>query len=113
MKSRPLVHLLLALLLLISQQIGFAHLISHGLTGQSNPTLREAKKNSAPTQVSKSLFDQACSECLFLSHLGLALPGSLPVHAHGLPATVAALAMLSDMPALRSPSPYLSRAPPF
>ena len=115
MKSRVrLYHLLLALLLLISQQIGFAHLISHGID-----TERQAKlvafstaPETAPAKSGSVMLDKACSECLFLTHLGLALPGSLPVFQHS-PSTALVVPFISvDGQYLHPPSPYLSRAPP-
>lgn len=115
MKSRVrLYHLLLALLLLISQQIGFAHLISHGID-----TERQAKfvsfstaPDAAPATSTSVMLDKACSECLFLTHLGLALPGSLPVFQHSSPAALVVSFIPIDEQYRHTPSPYLSRAPP-
>lgn len=116
MKRRPLIHLLLALVLLVSQQIGLSHLMSHGtdgatrLTEAGNPS---GSKTLVKVSTVKLLADQSCQECLFLAQLGAALPGRLQVSRQAAANPAAMLAPPSDWQSNASPSPFLSRAPPL
>ncbi len=112
MNRRPLVHLLLAVIMLVSQQIGLLHLVSHG-----GERLAEGRQSGLKvlTKVSpvKLLGDQSCQECLFLAQLGAALPSRLQVSRQAIVDTTAVQAQPSDWQSRASPSPFLSRAPPL
>jgi hypothetical protein len=135
---RPFVHLLLALILLVSQQIGLSHAMSHGgdesarvgklgrlgtsgkqAVGQAqsikaiNSATTTLAKNTAPATPAKLLLDQSCQDCLFLAQLGAALPGKLPVSKQAAIDTAPVLVAGVNWHATRSPSPFLSRAPPL
>lgn len=116
MKRRPLIHLLLALVLLVSQQIGLSHLMSHGADVQSRLAVGGAQSGfKALVKVSpvKLLADQSCQECLFLAQLGAVLPGRLQVFRQAAADTAAVLAQPANWQSNASPSPFLSRAPPL
>lgn len=116
MKRRPLIHLLLALVLLVSQQIGLSHLMSHGTDGSTRLAesgLQSGIKALAKVSPVKLLADQSCQECLFLAQLGAALPSRLQISRQAAADPSAVLAQPADWQSRASPSPFLSRAPPL
>jgi hypothetical protein len=74
MMRRCLVHILLSLVLLVSQQMAFAHALTHW-TGQLPPV---AAKASSDSDLSSSVAqDQSCSQCLAFAQLASVI-GSSP-----------------------------------
>lgn len=112
---RPFVHLLLALILLVSQQIGLSHAMTHGggESARASSPAKVAKVGTTPATPAKLLLDQSCQDCLFLAQLGAALPGKLPVSKQAAIDSAPVLAPGVNWHATRSPSPFLSRAPPL
>jgi hypothetical protein len=104
---RPLIHLLLVLMLLLTQQLSFAHLMNHALAGRGEATAKERKSASG-----KLLVHQSCQECLSFAHIGSALP----VNALDFCCFAGHQALLQAAPqswvSASSPAPFLSRAPP-
>ena len=104
--------LTLALLLLITQQWGVLHGLSHGLHGAGQGVAAAQPASEPGPRDSSSAADALCQVCLVLATLGAAtLPDDWP-----LPATDACGAA----PVARAPcaaarpagTPYLARAPP-
>lgn len=112
---RPFLHLLFSLILLVSQQIGVAHLMSHGNDGASRSGIA-GQLASGPVRKAapaKLLADQSCQECLFLAQLGAALPGKLPVSKQAAIDSAAVSILPAGWQSCQSPSPFDSRAPPL
>lgn len=117
-----LIALALALLLLLTQQLGLQHLLSHGLknaalvavAATSAPTAPTADSaDTAHTAASDATADGLCQACLALVVLGTAtLPALLRWAARVLraaaPATLVVRAVRRGAGA-----PYLARAPPL
>ncbi len=67
---RPIVYVLLSLLLLLSQQMGISHALTHCSSQRAVVTAGDTR-NSAPA---KSLaLDQSCEQCLAFAQIGAAL----------------------------------------
>jgi hypothetical protein len=98
---RRLLPVLLALLLLGSQQMGFAHAVSH------------LSDNSRHTQQNKQLpIEQVCDQCLAFAQIGSALTNlALLVLADAAPVSVP-LPHVSPVLLPRAPCVFHSRAPP-
>lgn len=95
---RIFLHSALALLLLITQQLAFAHLLTHASqhSAQHDPGHERAK---------------ACAKCLAAAHLGDAVSGTAPaLNARWSPPPVSAMAPLVQRRVLIHA--YRSRAPP-
>ena len=93
---------MLALLLLLSQQMGFAHAVSHS---SDHPRYSSSHGKQLP-------IEQTCQQCLAFAQIGSALPSAI----FSLPAVVApdALAIANSPPVLypRAIRAFHSRAPP-
>jgi len=79
MMQRRIVHVLLSLLLLVSQQMAFAHAMSHW-TGQRAPVHPVAKlvQAAGDNDLSSSVAqDGSCSQCLVFAQMACAI-GSTP-----------------------------------
>ena len=79
MMQRRLVHILLSLLLLVTQQMAFAHAMSHwsGKIGAVHPVVAQvaaADDNDLSSAVAQ---DQSCSQCLVFAQMASAI-GSTP-----------------------------------
>lgn len=112
MTSR-LVSIALALVLLVTQQLGLQHLLTHGLQGAAGSVGARAVATSheAPAHDDGSA-DELCQACVALVVLGSAtLPEqpawALPTAVHDTPAAPAIAPLLRH-----AASPYLARAPP-
>jgi hypothetical protein len=112
-KRRPLLHMLLSLLLLLSQQAAFAHWVAHGVQGR-HLVSPAADKTAVPTPGKSGLLqaDQLCQECLFMAQVG-----SVPISTTASPTIdLAGNGIIIALPAFvvlaQNPSPFLSRAPP-
>ena len=78
--STPVVHVLLALLLLVSQQMAFAHAMSHwtGKMGAATAAAAAVAGFEAGSDLSSSVAqDGSCSQCLAFAEMGAAI-GSTP-----------------------------------
>jgi hypothetical protein len=79
MMQRRIVHVLLSLLLLVSQQMAFAHAMSHwtGKIGAAHPAVAQllaADDNDLSSAVAQ---DRSCSQCLVFAQMASAI-GSTP-----------------------------------
>ncbi len=116
-KPRPLLHLLLALLLLVSQHAAFAHWVAHGISGQHRVVGADTAHDtgeaaSSVLQSGQVSVEQACQECLFMAQAGSA-PIKLAVSfADGLAGSDACCGARTVTLPGQNPSPFQSRAPP-
>jgi len=110
------VSLILALVLLFTQQLGLQHLLSHGLAGAQSATQSAATPDQPAADAGHgaeaAAADGLCQACLVLATLGMA---TLPAVLRWL--APRALAAAPVAPARRAFSarrsaPYLARAPP-
>ena len=100
-KTRPLLSILLACLLVFIQQAGFAHALSH----LASPNSRQPIRNDAPHPAEK-----VCIECVAFAQLGAGLTGQAVAPAVALPPVAAAEAParifdLQFIPVFRSRAP--------
>jgi len=112
--QRYLTHVLLSLLLLLSQQVGLLHGISHAAALDRSPVAYEVADGGAAggaQQPKVALFD-LCSQCAASAQVAFALPSVVRLF---LPVELA----FSLLPAPRTPAlcllthcVFLSRAPP-
>jgi hypothetical protein len=99
-KTRKLLCLFLAVLLVVIQQIGFAHALTH---------LVPAQQNSRPDKPHPA--EKVCIECLAFAQIGGGLMSAAPPVAPVSPPVVA-LAVQSRVHTPAFVSHFLSRAPP-
>lgn len=92
---------LLALLLLMTQQMGLAHAVSH----LSNPQGSSQKKQLP--------IEQVCDQCLAFAQIGSALTGHASLPAADVPHTLVIDANLTQIIVFRTVCVFHSRAPPF
>ena len=110
------VSLILALVLLFTQQLGLRHLLSHGLVGTAAAAQSAAALGlpgaDAGHGAEAPAGDGLCQACLVLATLGMAtLPGVLRWLAPRQLATAPAAPARRAFSVRRS-APYLARAPP-
>ena len=118
MMRRRLVHVLLSMLLLVSQQMAFAHAMSHwtGKLGATHPVtaLVQAAQSDGDGDLSSSVAqDRSCFQCLAFAQMASAI-GSTPRQFAPLDLQaerVIALATTERAP--RTVCVFHSRAPPF
>lgn len=110
--KRQIAYALLSLLLVLSQQLGMAHAISHWSdvrqSGEAVQRIDAEKGGSAGLAL-----DHNCSQCAAFAQLASALPTQeylFPAVAYGTPAVATATAQAQPAPSAR---PYDSRAPPL
>lgn len=99
----------LSLLLLISQQLGMAHALSHWSAARSNATQLQER----PLGASKSLaMDQNCEQCLVFAQIASAL--DTPFHSFPAASPGAAVLAVADAQLVRPRTVcvFRSRAPP-
>jgi hypothetical protein len=83
MMRRRIVHVLLSLLLLVSQQMAFAHAMSHlsgtlgGKPGRAHPAAAVSQPDSDKDLSSAVAQDRSCSQCLVFAQMATAI-GSTP-----------------------------------
>ncbi len=110
---RSLAYALLSLLLVLSQQMGISHGMSHWADGApaAQSALQDAGQNGR--HAAKSLaVDQSCAQCLAFAQIGsiLAAPfHSVPALHSSAPTSIAAL---TPPTCLRTVCVFQSRAPP-
>jgi len=107
---RNIVYALLSLLLVLSQQMGLTHAVSH-VSGQRHGTEQVEERDDASTSRGKAL-DQNCSQCLAFAQMAsvLATPSStFPAMEHKAPQVA-----IADVPQAcqRTVCVFQSRAPP-
>lgn len=111
--SRSVLHFLLSLILLVSQQMALAHGQSHwGEAHQHAHAVQAGQGLGASDVPDTTALQDFCAECTFDAQLDFALP--LPSHALPLPASVAIVGPQQGVEGVRQvpPQPYQSRAPP-
>lgn len=79
MMRRRIVHVLLSLLLLVSQQMAFAHAMSHltGKLGGSHPVAGLSQPDTDNDLSSSVAQDRSCAQCLVFAQMATAI-GSTP-----------------------------------
>jgi hypothetical protein len=79
MMRRRIVHVLLSLLLLVSQQMAFAHAMSHltGKLGGAHPVAALSQPDTDNDLSSSVAQDRSCSQCLVFAQMATAI-GSTP-----------------------------------
>lgn len=112
MMRRCLVHVLLSLLLLASQQMAFAHALTHW-TGQLPAGVARVDVPAGDSDLSSSLaLDQSCSQCLAFAQLAPAMGSTQPAFA---PPDLRAGRIALDAASAATPRTvcvFHSRAPP-
>lgn len=108
-----MIHLLLSLLLLVSQQLALAHGLSHWDAARQHAHVGQSGHgHGASDGPDAPALQDFCAECAFDAQLDLALPP--PSHALPLAASVAVVGPRQGVPDAHQapPRPYQSRAPP-
>lgn len=118
MMRRRIVHVLLSLLLLVSQQMAFAHAMSHltGKLGGAHPVAALSQAASQPDtdkDLSSSVAqDRSCSQCLVFAQMATAV-GSTPRQFAPLDLQdERIIALVTTEAAPRTVCAFHSRAPP-
>ena len=115
MMRRCVVHVLLSLLLLVSQQMAFAHAMSHwtGKIGAGHAVVAPAQAGGDSDLSSSVAQDQSCSQCLVFAQMACAI-GSTPRQFVPLDLQAErARAFATTEAAPRTVCVFHSRAPPF
>lgn len=109
MMRRCIVHVLLSLLLLVSQQMAFAHAMSHWTGRLVYAPVAAGEDRELAKAVAQ---DQSCNQCLALAHLATPVGSTLRqfVSPDLQTEVVAARAMLQVLP--RTVCAFHPRAPP-
>lgn len=68
---RPIVYVLLSLLLVLSQQMGIAHALTHWSTQRA--ALTAAERSEAGPSKTLAALDQSCDQCLAFAQIGTAV----------------------------------------
>lgn len=112
--KRQIVYALLSLLLVLSQQLGMAHAISHWSDyRQSGEQVQQLESGAEKAGNAGLALDHNCSQCAVFAQLASALPtrdAAFPAIAYGETFAAAAAAQPQAAPSAR---PYDSRAPPL
>ncbi len=102
-KPTALTALLLGLLLVLVQQIGYAHALSH----LGNPAAPRPVRGDTQHPAEK-----ACTQCVMSAQLGTALTSSVPAAPVAMAPYERATVQSHRAPDLGASPPFLSRAPP-
>lgn len=119
LNRRSIAYALLSLLLVLSQQMGISHALSHWPDrGQAERTLQleqaGAQGQSQEQRRAKSLsLEQSCAQCLAFAQIGSALDSPFQSFPSTHAATSAVSAIAEQAACRRRPCVYLSRAPPI
>jgi len=110
---RPIVFVLLSLLLVLTQQMGFTHALSHWSAQRTSETAQlTAPQDDDDGSPKAQSFDQSCEQCLAFAQIGT----PLDVHVDSFPVTSndAAAVTVASAPLLcqRTVCVFRSRAPP-
>jgi hypothetical protein len=114
MMRRRLVHVLLSMLLLVSQQMAFAHAMSHwtGKLGATRPVAQLAQLDDKDLSSSVAQ-DRSCFQCLAFAQMASAI-GSTPRQFAPLDLQAErVIALVTTELAPRTVCVFHSRAPPF
>jgi hypothetical protein len=114
MMRRRLVHVLLSLLLLVSQQMAFAHAMSHwtGKIGSTHPNAALVRLDTDNDLSSAVAQDRSCSECLAFAQMASAIGSTPRKYAPPDLQTEGILALATSEAAPRTVCVFHSRAPP-
>ncbi|MGN6704375.1 MAG: DUF2946 family protein [Burkholderiaceae bacterium] len=115
---RPFLPLLLALLLLFSQQAGFVHALSHlgdrqaGDVSVGTNNGNDSGNDIGAAPVKKAPAGHVCEQCLSFAQIGAALPPSAPCLPVDRAVDAAILLLVSTPAGARLLRAFWSRAPP-
>jgi hypothetical protein len=114
MMRRRLVHVLLSLLLLVSQQMAFAHAMSHwtGKIGSTHPNAAFVQLDTDNELSSAVAQDRSCSECLAFAQMASAIGSTPRKYAPPDLRVERILALATSEAAPRTVCVFHSRAPP-
>ena len=111
--SRSLVHVLLSLLLLVSQQLSLGHAYLHWSADRQNAQESQARRtNEQDSKQSRPVLHEQCGQCVASAQLAFALP---PTVRQFVPAELAyAAPRLAPSPGtcLLAACPFQQRGPP-
>jgi hypothetical protein len=111
---RNLCHVLLSLLLVLSQQMGFTHALSHASAAVAAGPAQAIDQAADDTDgVTKLGLDHSCAQCLAFAQIGSAADTrfySFPLAIDGASTAIAFVAAAPD--GQRTVCGFLSRAPP-
>ena len=111
---RNLCHVLLSLLLLISQQMGFSHALSHAAAASAQLAVQASDQAADDTGgITKLGLDHSCAQCLAFAQIGSAADTrfySFPLADNDASVAIAYAAAALDCQ--RTVCGFLSRAPP-
>ena len=111
---RNLCHVLLSLLLLISQQMGFSHALSHAVAASVQLAVQTSDQAADDTGgITKLGLDHSCAQCLAFAQIGSAADTrfySFPLADNDASVAIAYAAAALDCQ--RIVCGFLSRAPP-
>ena len=112
MSRHALFRVLLSLLLLASQHMATAHVLSHWVGARERPARLQIRIQAADDSTSTVNLDQSCHQCLACAHLGGPLP--TPHFYFPLPACVSSPVLGVDVAAAhaRTILAFHSRGPP-
>jgi hypothetical protein len=114
MMRRRLVHVLLSLLLLVSQQMAFAHAMSHwtGKIGSAHPNAALVRLDTDNDLSSAVAQGRSCSECLAFAQMAGAIGSTPRKYTPPDLQTERILALATSEAAPRTVCVFQSRAPP-
>ncbi len=111
--KRNIVYALLSLLLVLSQQLGIVHAVSHLSDGRHAGAQVQQLQERGDSSVSKNLaLDQSCEQCLAFAQIASAVSTpfySFPAASHAAPVATLAVTPLACQ---RTVCVFQSRAPP-
>ncbi len=116
---RSFIHVVLALLLLASQQLGLIHLMEHLDSSRQHATVNATQLSVSGSEVinankahTQKLLDLSCDQCSALAQLATALPVAVLSPSPVLPANFIAGIQEDSFVCSQTQCGYLSRAPP-
>lgn len=112
MQTRSFIHIVLSLLLLISQQMGFAHAASHLGNAAQGGTQAHSALNGEADDASQAALEKVCDQCLVFGQIATALPFDLYSPPLVLPAGFIASHLVVSCIHVPTLFGYQSRAPP-
>jgi hypothetical protein len=117
---RPFIHVVLSLLLLISQQLGLSHVMTHMDSSHNLLTVNAGQLTASGSDVLEpedihlqESLDSNCEQCLVFAQLATVLPVVVSPLPPVLPASFIAGGHEDPSICSQTHCAYLSRAPPF
>lgn len=107
---RAIVYLLLSLLLVLSQQMGIAHALTHW-SSQRTALTAGATSDAAPSKTGAAV-DQSCDQCLAFAQIGTAVDTGFYSFPLSRDNATAVYATVAPQPCRRTVCVFHSRAPP-